>query len=60
VLTRRAAQRFFGRSDPVGQTLVLNDKHGLTVTAVIEDLPSNTDLQIDISRGCAIELLASR
>ncbi len=48
VLTRRAAGRFFGRPDPLGETLVLDNKHTLTVTAVIEDLPSNTDFPIEM------------
>jgi putative ABC transport system permease protein len=48
VLTRRVAEKYFGRPDPLGETLVLNDQHAMTVTAVIEDLPSNTELQIEI------------
>jgi putative ABC transport system permease protein len=47
VLTRRLAEKYFGRPDPIGETLVLDDAHPMTVTAVIEDLPSNTHLYID-------------
>jgi putative ABC transport system permease protein len=48
VLTRRHAQKYFGRPDPLGQTMVLDGKHALTVTAVIEDLPSNTHFAFDV------------
>ncbi len=48
VLTRTLARQLFGRDDPVGQTLLLDDKHLLRVAAVIEDLPPNTHLNFGI------------
>jgi putative ABC transport system permease protein len=48
VLTRSLAQKYFGRPDPLGETLLLDDQHPMTVTAVLEDLPSNTHLDIDV------------
>jgi putative ABC transport system permease protein len=48
VLTRETAEKYFGRADVVGETLVLNDAHPMEVTAVIENLPSNTHLYIDV------------
>jgi putative ABC transport system permease protein len=48
VLTRRQAEKYFGRPDPLGETLVLDGKHAMTVTAVIEDLPSNTHFEMDV------------
>ncbi len=45
VLDRHTARRYFGRDDPVGESLQLRsaasrELHAMTVTAVIEDLPA--------------------
>jgi putative ABC transport system permease protein len=45
VLTRDMAMKYFGRDDVVGETLDLNRKYPVQVTAVLEDLPSNTHLK---------------
>ena len=47
VITRFAARKYFGRDTPVGQTLLINQRP-MRVTAVIEDLPSNTHLVADM------------
>ena len=44
VLTRSMARKYFGEDAPVGRTLQLNRDRLMRVTAVIEDLPSNTHL----------------
>jgi len=44
VLTRSMARKYFGGDTPIGRTLELNREHVMRVTAVIEDLPSNTHL----------------
>ncbi len=44
VLTRRLAVAYFGRDDVIGQTLITNNLHKLTVTAVLQDLPANSHL----------------
>jgi putative ABC transport system permease protein len=48
VLTRRLANKYFGRTDATGETLLLNNEHLMEVSAVIEDLPSNTHLDFDV------------
>jgi putative ABC transport system permease protein len=49
VLTRSVARKYFGHDAPLGETLELDQQHPLTVTAVIEDLPSHgTQLQSGI------------
>jgi putative ABC transport system permease protein len=41
VLTRSIAEKYFGRGDPIGQSVSLDDSHAMTVTAVLDDLPIN-------------------
>ena len=48
VLTHRAARQFFGRDDVVGETLEISQEHPLHVAAVVEDLPTNSNLGFDI------------
>ena len=44
VLTESLSKRVFGDSTPLGRKITI-DKNDYEVTGVIEDLPSNTDLQ---------------
>ena len=44
VLTRGLARKYFGRDTPIGETLDIGRQFPLRVTAVLEDLPSNTHL----------------
>ncbi len=48
VLSRAAARRFFGTEDVIGRTLVFNRSHPMNVTGVMEDLPSNTHLDLEV------------
>lgn len=47
VLTKKLAGKYFRDQDPVGKTLVLNNRNLFTVTAVIEDMPDNAYRQYD-------------
>ena len=42
LLSRSVAETFFGKGDPLGKTMRLDNKHDLKVTGVYEDLPYNT------------------
>ena len=44
VLTRQMARKYFGRDNPIGETIEINRQHSMQVTAVLMDLPSNTHL----------------
>ncbi len=46
VLTRTLARKYFGIDNPVGQTLLIDRRFPMRVSAVIEDLPSNTHLRM--------------
>ena len=47
VLTREIAMKVFGTVDVIGEIVELSS-HPMTVTAILENLPSNTHLDIDI------------
>ncbi len=47
VLTRSLARRAFGSENVAGKTIEMDGKHVMRVTAVIEDLPSNTHFKFD-------------
>lgn len=51
VLTRSFAHKVYGSEDILGKEIVINGKHRLIVTGVMEDLPYNTHLglQKDLS-----------
>ena len=42
VISEQMAERFFGKNDPVGQTLKRNNEQEFTVTAVINNLEKNS------------------
>lgn len=47
VLTERAAQRYFGDDDPVGETLLFNNTHRFEVTGVAADVPAQSSIQFE-------------
>ena len=61
VITRRIARKYFGRDNPIGETIELNRKNPMRVMAVLDDLPSNTHLNTEIiaSGRAAFSLLAA-
>ena len=42
VLTKTVAQKFFGDKNPVGQSLLVDNRDNFKVTGVMEDVPSNS------------------
>src|SRR5262245_16548732 len=47
VLTQRAARKYFGEANPLGQTLRVNNNRDYEVTGVIQDVPRASHLQFD-------------
>jgi len=45
---RQMARKYFGRDNPIGETIEINRQHSMQVTAVLMDLPSNTHLETRI------------
>ncbi len=48
VITKSIAEKYFGDQNPLGKVLLLDNEDNLTVTAVVEDFPRNTDIRPDI------------
>jgi putative ABC transport system permease protein len=49
VITRKQSVKYFGNADPVGKTIVFENRQPVTVVGLISDKPYNTDLRPDIS-----------
>jgi putative ABC transport system permease protein len=62
VLPRNIARKYFGRDNPIGESILVDGAHPLIVTAVIEDLPSaGTQLESGIfASGAASYSLLSK
>ncbi len=48
ILTRSLARKYFGTDMPVGETIEVDRKYVMRVTAVLEDLPSDTHLSLGL------------
>lgn len=48
VITQDIAEKYFGHEDPIGKLLSLNREHGLTVTGLIKNIPSNSSIRFDM------------
>jgi putative ABC transport system permease protein len=47
-ITERIAKKYFGEKSAVGETFWLDNKLAVTVTAILKDIPINTDLRSEI------------
>ena len=47
VITKSIATKYFGKSNPIGQLLLFNNKKEFVVSAVAEDIPSNSHFSFD-------------
>ncbi|MFC2117135.1 ABC transporter permease [Bacteroidota bacterium] len=47
VITKRIAEKYFNEEDPVGKVLVVDENDVFTVTGVIADPPSNSEIKFD-------------
>lgn len=48
ILTERMVHKYFGDKDPIGETFWLDNKIAFTITGILKDLPSNTDIKSEI------------
>lgn len=47
VITESTAKKYFGKQDPIGQVLLVNNRLNYTITGLMEDVPSNSHFQFD-------------
>jgi putative ABC transport system permease protein len=47
VITKSIATKYFGKSNPIGQVLMFNNKKAFTVSAIAENIPSNSHFSFD-------------
>jgi putative ABC transport system permease protein len=48
VLTKKMAEKYFDEENPIGKNLLYDGKYALKVTAVIDELPINSDFRFDL------------
>jgi hypothetical protein len=48
VITERTAKKYFGDEDPMGKALIINNNTELSVTGILENVPSNSHMSFDI------------
>jgi putative ABC transport system permease protein len=47
IITEKFAEKYFGKVNPVGRVLRLNNEYNLIVTGLLEEIPSNSSLQFE-------------
>ncbi len=58
VISRAAAEKYFGRTDVIGEVLTLDNEFDLYVAAVIEDVPLNSHFASSLILDNPLELIA--
>ena len=48
VISPEKAKKYFGKEDPLGKILLMNDGRQLFVTGLLEEIPNNSHLQFDM------------
>lgn len=48
ILSESIAEKYFGKEDPMGKSLIVDDEHNVQITGIFKDLPANTHLSANI------------
>jgi putative ABC transport system permease protein len=48
LLTESAARKYFGEDDPIGKTILINNRREYEVTGVLQDIPLNSHMRFDL------------
>lgn len=57
ILTQQSAEKIFGTTDPIGQTLTIGKLGSFTVTGILKELPGKTHFDFEVL--CSTEALPS-
>lgn len=47
VISKAMAEKFFGEEDPIGKALLMDNQDSFTVSAVLDEIPSNSSVKFD-------------
>ena len=47
VLTEQTAQKYFGKENPIGKRITIDEKYEFQVSGILKDLPKNSHINID-------------
>jgi len=47
VLTEKLAEKFFGKEEPMGKTVTVENKYDFKVTGILKEIPNNSHLRFD-------------
>ncbi|HEX9659008.1 MAG TPA: FtsX-like permease family protein, partial [Rhodothermales bacterium] len=48
VMTEETARKYFGEEGPIGKVVTMDNRHEMTVTAVMRDIPTNSSYRFDM------------
>ncbi len=47
VISEKLAAKYFGRDDPMGKTISLDDRYDVKITGIVKEIPDNSHIQFD-------------
>lgn len=60
VISERIARKYFGDENPVGEVLQMDNRHNLTVTGVMKNIPHNSSIQFEMAVSFETRLVQIR
>jgi len=51
IITKEMASKYFGDEDPLGKTIIADNKYSFTIAGVMDNIPDNTHLDFDFITG---------